>query len=87
MLTSTECLTDLYKLNLDWCSFKLKPVVNTASAASKNNAGFISGQNWLENNHLIFLYKLISKYMLNSKSTYLFPNIVEFLNPIKNIAV
>jgi len=40
-----ECFTDLGKLNFPMrFGFRLKPIFNTAPAASKNNTQFKSGQ-------------------------------------------
>ncbi len=45
-LTTTERFTDLGKLNFRWLfGFRLEPIFNTSPAASKNDAGFKSGQN------------------------------------------
>jgi len=34
-----------------WFNFRLEPIYTTATAASKNDAPFKSGQNRLKNNH------------------------------------
>jgi len=38
-----------------WFSFRLKSIFNTAPAASKNDAQFKGGQNWLKNKQLASL--------------------------------
>ncbi len=38
-----------------WVDFRLKPIFNTALAASKNTARFKSGQIWLKNNQFTSL--------------------------------
>jgi hypothetical protein len=35
-----------------WFGFKLEPIIDTAPAASKNEAQVNSGQNWPKNNRL-----------------------------------
>ncbi len=50
---------DLGKLNFPMVvSFRLKPIFNTAPAASKNTARFKSGQNQPKNNHLSSLIEI-----------------------------
>jgi len=56
MQIATKRFTDLVKLNfLMVFNFRLELIYNTTPAASKNDAWFKSGQNWLENNHLASL--------------------------------
>ena len=54
----TERFTDLGRINVpivDSGLVRLKPICNTAPAASKNTTRFKSGQNQTKNNHLALL--------------------------------
>jgi hypothetical protein len=51
--------TDLSKLIcVWWFDFKLEPIFDSATVASKNDACYKSGQNWLENNHFAILAQI-----------------------------